>query len=121
MNKKLKEVIGPVVEKFGGRVAIQELMSNAGIWWHDLPTNDKYKDKVSGQNLMCWNHVVGACKFGKNCEYANSHVDGKFLPEKFVEDTVAVLKPGVEKMLSNDYTRDRWQRGGRGGFKKYRR
>ena len=121
MNKKLKEAIGPVLEKFKGKVAIQELMTNAGIWWQDLPANEKYKDKVSGQNLMCWNHVVGVCKFGRNCEYADSHVDGKFLPDKFVDETIAVLKPGIDKMLSNEYSRESYARGGLGAAKRFRR
>ena len=80
-------------------------MQSSGIWWKDLPQCEHFVNKVTGNDELCWNHVVGSCKFGNSCHFSNSHVDGKKLPTEFVEKVVGLFKPGIEAMLSSEYDR----------------
>lgn len=96
-------------------MSIQEIMQNANIWWEDLPKCEHFVNQMTGANELCWNHVVGACKFGIKCMYAGSHVSGKKLPADFVEQVAALFKPGLAKMLSNDYDRRGYMMGKSGG------
>ena len=117
LHPRLQEEIGPLLRKFDGRVSIQEIMQNANIWWGDLPKVEKFVNQVTGSSELCWNHVVGTCKFGSRCLFAASHVNGSQLPAEFVEQVAALFKPGLAKMLSNDYDRRSYQLGkyGNGG------
>jgi hypothetical protein len=71
---------------------------------------------MTGKELLCWDQVCGTCKFGSNCERLAYHVAGNKLPDKFVEDTITVLLPGVQKMQSNDYDRKEYQQMGQGSY-----
>jgi hypothetical protein len=51
---------------------------------------------------MCWNWLLGTCRFGANCHFVRSHDNGRQLPDRVVEKVIRVLKLGVEKMLGRD-------------------
>ena len=115
LHPEIKRELGPVLQKFGGRVSVQELMQNAGIWWSDLPVCKEWCHPVTGANELCWNNVLGVCKFGAGCDFAKSHVNGSTFSEDFASRTVEKLKPGIVKMLSDDYTRASYNKAKRYG------
>jgi hypothetical protein len=114
MHPKLKAFFEPIMKKFDGKFRINEIIKAAGIAWRDVP---KFApDKMTGRELLCWDHVCGICKFGKNCERIQYHVPGDKLPDKFVDDTISVLMPGVQKMQRDDYDRKEYQQAGAGSY-----
>jgi hypothetical protein len=105
MHPKIKAAMAPVLKKFGGRVMIQEVMENAGVWWGDLPVMEKYRNPTSGHNELCLNHVCGRCRWGDSCEFIKNHAKKEELSDDFVDRLVKVLKPGLEVMSRSDYVR----------------
>jgi hypothetical protein len=94
-----------VYKKFGEKVMVQEILVAATKRWEDLPILPRVQCKITGKNEMCWNYLCSSCKWGKNCLFARNHVLGKEVDEKFAEDVVKALKPGMDAMMKTSYDR----------------
>jgi hypothetical protein len=106
MHPKLKKFFDPILKKFEGKVRISEIMQAAGVRWSDMP---KYSPDATGNAQLCWDHTCGVCVFGSKCNRFNFHLPGKDLNDKFVEEVIAVLMPGVQKMMADNYDRTQYQ------------
>lgn len=106
MHPKLKKFFDPILKKFDGKVRISEIMQAAGVRWSDMP---KYSPDATGNAQLCWDHTCGICVFGSKCNRFNFHLPGKDLNDKFVEEVIAVLMPGVQKMMADSYDRTQYQ------------
>jgi hypothetical protein len=106
-------------DKFKGKVSIQRVMNAASIWWPQMPKWDKYYNRDTNQDELCWNQVIGCCRFGSECKFARSHQDARKLPSDFEDNAIKALKPGVDAMLRDDYKfedlKAKFQGGGGGG------
>jgi hypothetical protein len=110
MHPKLKVFFDPLLKKFDGKVRIFEVMQAAGVAWKDMP-NYAPGDPMSGRDQLCWDHTCGICVFGAKCNRGAFHLPGNKISDKFVEDVIAVLTPGVQKMMGEDYNRAQYQAG----------
>jgi hypothetical protein len=98
-------------EKFDGKLNIQEIMENANMTWDDMPKLAACTNRLSGKCEMCWNHVVGICRWGDGCDWIATHDDGAKLPTEFVDRVVSALQPGVDVMMKDGYRRKRKEAG----------
>ena len=74
---------------------------NAGkIRMEDLPGLDKYKDLTTGRHIFCWAEVLGSCHFPE-CYFGKKggHPVRADLSNKFAEQVVQVLVPGIEARM----------------------
>jgi hypothetical protein len=106
-------------EKFKGKVSIQRVMNAAGIWWPQMPKWDRYYNHETNQDELCWNQVIGCCRFGSECKFARSHAEARKLPSDFEDNAIKAMKPGIDAMLKDDYKfedlKAKFQGGGGGG------
>jgi hypothetical protein len=109
MHPKLKAFFDPLLKKFDGKVRIFEVMQAAGVAWKDMP--NYAPDPMTGRDQLCWDHTCGICVFGSKCNRGAFHLPGNKISDKFVEDVIAVLTPGVQKMMGEDYNRAQYQAG----------
>jgi hypothetical protein len=97
MHPKLRAALKDFHKKFQGRTYLQEIMAQAGVSWSDMPKLRATTNRETGKDELCWNWLLGTCRFGSKCNFFRSHDNGKNLPDQFVEDVIRVLKPGIEK------------------------
>jgi hypothetical protein len=102
-SPKIKTALKEFHDKFKGKVSIQRAMEAGGIWWPQMPKWDKYYNRQTNQDELCWNQVIGCCRFGPACRFAKSHPDARKIPDDFGESVVRVLKPCIDVMLKDDY------------------
>ena len=98
VHPEVKKALKGFHDKFQGRVSIQRVLGEAGASLDQLLSWEKFEDD------MCWNWAIGSCKWGKECKYSASHVDGKAMPKEVAGRLLEVIKPGVEKMMREDYS-----------------
>ena len=73
----------------------------------DLAGLDKYKDPTTGRNTMCWAEVLGSCHF-PDCYFGQKggHPNSADYSDKFAEQVVQVLGPGVAARMMAMHTSD---------------
>jgi hypothetical protein len=108
---KIRKMMAGLYEKFDGKLNIQEIMENANMTWDDMPKLAACTNRLSGKCEMCWNHVVGICRWGDGCDWIATHDDGAKLPTEFVDRVVSALQPGVDVMMKDGYRRKRKEAG----------
>ena len=81
-------------------MSIRNLMEAAGVTWDDMPKLPAAMLPNGGDGL-CWTTLWGVCKFGQNCKFAKAH--GVQVTDAFVDQVIAVLGPGVQVMMKDDY------------------
>ncbi len=59
---------------------------------------------TNGKPFVFWAHILGRCTFNK-CQFKNGHVPQNAIPDKFAEDVVTMLTPGVNAVVAR--ARDR--------------
>jgi hypothetical protein len=77
----------------GLRVQLTEILDALNKRITDLPTIPDYVK--NGQPFVCWVHILGKCSFS-NCEFRKGHVPREIIPDKFADEVVAMLTPGVQ-------------------------
>lgn len=102
VHPKLRKELTAFHAKFGGRPMLSQLLDEAQMRLGELPKLDSFVDS-DGKNRLCYGHVLGRCRFGKNCNNAESHHEGRSLPNSFVEDLCKAIRPGVEKLMRPEY------------------
>jgi hypothetical protein len=128
MHPKLKAAMKDFHKKFQGRTMLQEIMTQAKVGWNEMPRLPALTNRETGKDELCWNWLLGTCRFGSRCNFFRSHDDGRNLPERFVDDVLKVLQPGINAMMDPKYSlQEREKRGmyygpaGSGDKKKQRR
>jgi hypothetical protein len=76
----------------GLRVQLTEILDAANKRITDLPTIPEYVE--NGRPVVCWAHILGKCTF-QNCAFCKGHVPRENIPDKFADEVVAMLTPGV--------------------------
>ena len=113
-HPKLLKELTAFHSKFGGRPMLSQLLGDAQMRLSDLPKLESFLDQEE-KNRLCW-HVMGRCRFGKNCNNAESHHDGKACQiDSFVEDLCKAIRPGVENLMRPEYEvpKEQWPRASR--------
>ena len=67
----------------------------------DLPGLEKYTDPTTGRHICCWAEVSGPCHFPE-CYFGKKEgrPDQKDYSDKFAEQVVQVLGPGVAARMA---------------------
>ena len=101
---------------------IFRLLTAANLKMADLPKVSHLIDPTTGRNNLCYNHLLGVCPYGLQCNFAKhgGHLEARDVQADFATSLVATLQPGITWMLTNgpppvrqDYAGGRG--GGRGG------
>ncbi len=70
-----------------------------------VPTGTQFASKDGTKGYLCWNAVLGQCKFGKGCRYRRNHPGKGELADAFAATVVSMLKPAVDHVtLTKDAT-----------------
>ena len=95
-------MMAPYLEKLGTNVYVGEIMDAAGITVSDLPkpTGTRFMSKDGKKAYLCWNAVLGRCKFGKSCKYKKNHPKKNELSDDFASAVVAALQRAVNYVVS---------------------
>lgn len=101
-HPKIVAMMAPYITKFGNNVFVGELMSAAGVEVQDLPlpTGTKYISKDGKKAYLCWNAVLGKCKFGSQCKYKKNHPKRNELPDDFATAVVSTLQQAVTYLVA---------------------
>jgi hypothetical protein len=122
IHPTIKAALTDYHAKFGGRAMIFRLLTAANLKMADLPKVSHLIDPTTGRNNLCYNHLLGVCPYGLQCNFAKhgGHLEARDVQADFATSLVATLQPGITWMLTNgpppvrqDYAGGRG--GGRGG------
>ena len=90
------------IAKLGDNVFVGEILDAAGKRLADLPkpTGSRFMSKDGTKSYLCWNAVLGRCKFGRGCKYKRNHPAKGELPNEFAAAVATMLKPGVDHVVA---------------------
>jgi len=94
VHPKIKTAMEPCIAKNRG-VWLGAMLTHLNITMDDLP---RLPPDVSGTGTLCYNFILGHCKMD-GCQH--EHVHARDLPEEFVTDLLAKLKPGIDEFTAN--------------------
>jgi hypothetical protein len=91
----------PYIAKLGDN-AVGELLDAAGKRLSDLPLpmGTRFMSKDGTKAYLCWNAVLGRCKFGKGCKSKKNHPGKGELTNDFANAVAAMLKPAVDHIVA---------------------
>ena len=95
--------MAPYIEKFGTNVYAGEVLDAAGIRIENLPIplGTRFASKDGTRAYLCWNAVLGQCKFGKGCKFRKNHPGKGELPDTYASSIVSTLKDAVAYVLAS--------------------
>ena len=95
-------MMAPYIAKLGNNVYVGELFDAAGVRTADMPipTGTRFASPDGTKTYLCWNAVLGKCKFGKGCKYRRNHPGANEIPDTYAEKVVALLSQGVDYIVS---------------------
>jgi hypothetical protein len=82
-----------------GRLNITRLLDVAKKHYKDLPTLPNYAN-LQGCSSICWNWVLGCCRYVRACIFQHGHVKGDNFLDTFA-DTLCVNSKGVVQLMNN--------------------
>ena len=90
------------LSKLGDNVYVGEILDGAGIRLTDLPipTGTRFASRDGKSAHLCWNAVLGRCKFGSKCKYKRNHPAAGELPDSYAAAVVQALQRGVDYVVS---------------------
>jgi hypothetical protein len=93
--------MAPYIAKLGDNVYVGEILDAAGLRLTDLPipTGTRFASKDGTKAYLCWNSVLGRCKFGGACKYKRNHPNKGDLSDDFAAAVVAALRQGVDYVV----------------------
>ena len=89
-HPKIKKMMAPYWEKFGGRVRFNQILEAADVSINDLPAMNKHVK--GGRNQLCWLGALGACT-QSGCRFV--HEKGSNLDEAMIDELVSKIDKGV--------------------------
>ena len=92
----------PYIKKFGTNVYVGEILDAIGIQVDNLPvpTGTHFASKDGTGAYLCWNAVLGQCKFGKGCKFKQNHPGKNELPGELATSIVSTLQAAVTKVVA---------------------
>lgn len=95
-------MMAPYITKLGDNVYVGEILDAAGIRLNDLPVpvGTRFASKDGKVTYLCWNAVLGRCKFGAKCKYKKNHPAAGELPDSYAAAVVGALQQGVTYVVS---------------------
>ena len=96
-------MMAPYISKLGDNVYVGEILDAAGIRLSDfpIPTGTRFASKDGKTAYLCWNAVLGRCKFGSKCKYKKNHPSAGELPDTYAAAVVLALQQGVNYAVSS--------------------
>ena len=90
------------IAKFGHSVFVGKLLDAAGKRLPNLPLpkGSRFMAKDGTKLYLCWNAVLGRCKFGRGCKYRKNHLGKGELSDDFAAAVAAMLKPAVDHVVA---------------------
>ena len=78
----------------GKDILLGRILDGANLRKTDLPKlNDFTKN---GVNLLCYQHILGTCRFGTKCNFRHAPKEG--IKEDWAENLCKVIHPGVDRV-----------------------
>ncbi len=95
-------MMSPYIEKFGTNVYVGELLDAGGMRMTGLPipTGTRFASSDGSKTFLCWNAVLGRCKFGKGCKFKRNHPGKNELSDDFAASVVTTLQSAVAKVVA---------------------
>lgn len=95
-------MMAPYISKLGDNVYVGEILDGAGIRLSDLPvpTGTRFASRDGTSTHLCWNAVLGRCKFGAKCKYKKNHPASGELPDSYALAVVKALQLGVNYVVA---------------------
>ena len=95
-------LMAPYIAKFGDNVYVGEILDASGIRLSDLPvpSGTRFASKDGKATYLCWNAVLGRCKFGAKCKYKRNHPAASELPDSYASAVVSALTAGVAHVVA---------------------
>ena len=80
-----------------------EILDAAGIRIENLPIplGTRFASKDGTRAYLCWNAVLGQCKFGKGCKFRKNHPGKGDLPDAYASSVVLKLKEAVGYVMAS--------------------
>lgn len=96
------KMMAPYIAKLGDNVYVGEILDAAGIHLADLPVpvGTRFASKDGAKAYLCWNAVLGKCKFGTSCKYKRNHPAAGDLSDSYAASVVLALQQGVTYVVS---------------------
>lgn len=96
------KMMAPYIAKLGDNVYVGEILDAAGIHLSDLPVplGTRFASNDGTKAFLCWNAVLGRCKFGSKCKYKRNHPAAGELSDTYAALVVAALQQGVTYVVS---------------------
>lgn len=94
--------MAPYIAKLGENVYVGELLDAAGLRVHELPLplGTRFMSKDGTKGYLCWNAVLGRCKFGKGCRFRRNHPSQGELSDDYARQVVAALQQAVTHVIA---------------------
>ncbi len=95
-------MMAPYITKLGDNVYVGDLLdaTNSRISDLPIPVGTRFASKDGTRAFLCWNAVLGRCKFGNKCKYKKNHPGAGELPDEFVSRVVTLLQPAVTHVVA---------------------
>ena len=95
-------MMAPYIAKFGDNVYVGELLDAAGVRTTDMPipTGTRFASPDGTKAYLCWNAVLGRCKFGKMCKHCRNHPGANEIPTANAEKVVTILQKGIDYVVA---------------------
>ena len=101
-HPSIVEMMAAYIAKMGDNVYVGELFDAAGVQSLDMPipTSTQFASANRTTAYLCWNLLLGCCKFRKGSKYQRSHPRANKLPDDDNTKVLDVLKKGVDYVVS---------------------
>ena len=101
-HPKIAAMMAPYIDKFGTNVYVGELLDAVGMRMTGLPvpTGTRFVSSDGTKTFLCWNAVLGKCKFGKGCKFKKNHPAKNDLSDDYAQLVVSTLQPAVNKVVA---------------------
>jgi hypothetical protein len=89
----------PYLERFNGRINLNEVLDAAGKRQTDLPTLPQFCH-ANGRPFLCWNSTLGRCMY-RECRYLREggHLVHNDIPDDFADKVCTVIRPGIQARM----------------------
>jgi hypothetical protein len=95
-------MMDPYIKKFGTNVYVGELLDAVSMRMTGLPipTGTRFTSSDGTKSFLCWNAVLGRCKFGKSCKFKRNHPVKGELSDEYAQRVVDALHAAVTTVVA---------------------
>ncbi len=73
-----------------------------------IPTGTRFTSGDGTKSFLCWNAVLGRCKFGKGCKFKRNHPAKGELSDEYAQWVVDALQTAVTKVVAMKESPNKW-------------